>query len=293
VPAFQNNSASGSDSIGGLVVVSQFTVSGKTEYLIDTASDPIVVLNGAVLFNGVEYSAITNNGNPYVKLSFTPLPNQVLTLAYINGGQSDDLYADVYTVGVIKSGATGTQLYSDTIFYNISTERYEYYLDSPPWTDVILSVNGSTLAEGLEFVMSSSVPNRLILTETIKTGDIISAFYTPSNPVVGIVNTNTPVITWSIAVAPTNINGAFTIEVVDSEDEFFTNILYMTSVSYVVGLTVYSKIISLSNASAGDKFLYRIKNEKKYIPIKGYIILSTVYSESFLIEIGTNQNINY
>jgi len=131
------------------------------------------------------------------------------------------------------------------------------------------------------------------LTETIKTGDIISAFYTPSNPVVGIVNTNTPVITWSIAVAPTNINGAFTIEVVDSEDEFFTNILYMTSVSYVVGLTVYSKIISLSNASAGDKFLYRIKNEKKYIPIKGYIILSTVYSESFLIEIGTNQNINY
>ena len=51
--------------------------------------------------------------------------------------------------------------------------------------------------------------------------------------------------------------------------------------------------MALNNAQAGDHLLYRIKNEKIYVPIVGETIVSVTYSDTVEIEIGTNTGINY
>ena len=69
--------------------------------------------------------------------------------------------------------------------------------------------------------------------------------------------------------------------------------LYSENVDYIVNQKTYSKIITLTNAVAGDKFIYRIKNEKFYTPIIGEKIYSVSYSNTISIEILTNNGTSY
>ena len=70
-PTFTNNQPSPPDQfIGNLVVGSEFTTSGKTNYLIGGLSDPIVSFNGSVLFKNVEYSAVTSGASTEIVLNF-------------------------------------------------------------------------------------------------------------------------------------------------------------------------------------------------------------------------------
>jgi len=64
-------------------------------------------------------------------------------------------------------------------------------------------------------------------------------------------------------------------------------------VDYVNGQKTYSKQISLTNAKAGDKFIYRVKNEKFYTPIVGETIYSVNYSDVNDIEIQFNSGESY
>ena len=162
-----------------------------------------------------------------------------------------------------------------------------------PATAIVLSINGSVLAVGVEYGQSGSDPRRIILENDINHGDIIEAFYTPTNAIMGGISSNKPIISWSIVTEPKNNSGVFTIEVADEEDTTFTNVLYSVEVSYVINQKTYSSIITLTNAKAGDKFIYRIKNEKFYTPIIGEIIYSVSYSDTVPIEILTNSGISY
>ena len=258
-------------------------------------SDPIVSYNGSVLAKNIEYSASTTGTTPYIKLLFTPLDNQILTYAYVTNGGTDDFLADVYKItGTIKSGATGTQLDSDRVFYNTTQNKYEYYLTSVPNSNVLLSVNGSVLSNGIEYYASSSDSRRIILEDTLNTGDVIEAFYTPAAPVQGKVKTNSPTISWSINKEPsTKISGMFTVEVTNPSDINFDSVEYSFVVDYVVGQKTYSKQIALTNAKAGDKFIYRVKNEKFYEPIMGETIYSVSYSDVNDIEIEYNSGQSY
>ena len=294
-PFFRNNVGGDDSGVNGLVVVSQFTTSGVTAYTIDTTTDPIVTYNGSVLFKGIEYSAVTDNGNPMVLLNFSPLPNQVLTMAYIKDGIPQDLYTDAYQITApVKSGATDQQLESDKVYFNTTYGTYEYYLDIAPVSDVVFSVNGSVLASEIEYVLSSSNPRRIILVDDVlREPYSIVAFYTPTNPIIGLLNNNNPSITWSINNAPVNTEGIFTVQFADISDPDFNNILYEGVLNYVVGESSYNKNMALNNAQAGDHLLYRIKNEKIYVPIAGETIVSVTYSDTVEIEIGTNTGINY
>ena len=49
----------------------------------------------------------------------------------------------------------------------------------------------------------------------------------------------------------------------------------------------------MTNAVAGDKFIYRVKNEKFYNPIIGVTIYSVNYSDIVNIEILTNVGNTY
>ena len=294
-PLFNNTVAPEPKSINSLTVVSDFTQSGKTEYSVVGLSDPIVSYNGSVLAKNIEYSASTTGTTPYIKLLFTPLDNQILTYAYVTNGGTDDFLADVYKItGTIKSGATGTQLDSDRVFYNTTQNKYEYYLTSVPNSNVLLSVNGSVLSNGIEYYASSSDSRRIILEDTLNTGDVIEAFYTPAAPVQGKVKTNSPTISWSINKEPsTKISGMFTVEVTNPSDINFDSVEYSFVVDYVVGQKTYSKQIALTNAKAGDKFIYRVKNEKFYEPIMGETIYSVSYSDVNDIEIEYNSGQSY
>ncbi len=292
-PLFNNSVAPAPQSIDSLVVQTVFTETGTTQYVVNGLSDPIVSYNGSVLAKGIEYSANTTASTPYIQLLFTPLDKQILTYAYVDNGTSNNLYGDVYTITTINSGATGTQTSSDRVFYNTTENKYEFYLISSPSSDIVLSINGSILSKDIEYYQSTSNERRIILEENLNVGDIIEAFYVPNASISGLVPTNTPTISWSINSAPTMVNGKFTIEFTNPTDINFQNILYSGVTDYIIGEKTYNSFVTLTNAVAGDKFIYRVKNEKFYTPIMGEVIYSFAYSDVSDLEIQYNSGNAY
>ena len=289
-PLFNNSVAPSSPSLNTFTVSTQFTTSGQTDYTINGLSDPIVSYNGSVLAKDIEYSAVTTGPTPFIRLLFSPLDNQMITYAFISNGKTNDLLADTYQINsTIISGASQTQSTSDRVFYNLTTLKYEFYLTSSPATDVVLSLNGSVLTKDIEYYKSFSDNRRIILEVGLNVGDVIEAFYVPNAAINGGISTNTPIISWSINSAPsTEINGRFTVEITSPSDIDFQSVIYSEIVSYEVNQKTYSKMITLTNAVAGDKFIYRVKNEKFYTPIKGETIYDVSYSDVNKIQILTN-----
>jgi hypothetical protein len=293
-PLFSNNFAPVPGGINNLSVSTTLTTSGVTKYFYNNLSEPIVSYNGSVLAKNIEYSASTSGTSKYIELLFSPLDKQILTIAYVTNGSTDDLLTDLYTVrGAIKSGATGTQLSTDRVFYNTTQNKYEFYLLSEPVTDIVISINGSVLAKNIEYYRSSSNSRRIILEETLKSGDIIECFYTPKSAINGPISTNQPNISWFINNSPLSTNGRFVVEFADSTDEEFNTILYSAITNYVISQKTYNSVVSLTNAVAGDKFVYRVKNEKFYQPISGETIYSFSYSDVNEIEITSNNGNTY
>lgn len=293
-PLFNNSTAPSTNGINSLIVNSFFTQSGVTKYDYDGFADPIVSYNGSVLAKNLEYSAVTTGVTSYIELSFSPLDNQILTYAAVSDGTSNSLLADFYSISTtINSGATGTQSSSDRVYFNTTHSKYEFYLLTTPVSDVVITINGSILTKDIEYYLSESDNRRVILDVTISVGDTIEAFYQPSNAINGGVSTNSPIISWSINNAPSDTNGKFTIQVTDPSDTTFSSIIYSEEVDYVLSEKTYSKLITLTNAIAGDKFIYRVKNEKFYTPILGEIIYTYSYSDINKIEILTNAGNSY
>ena len=293
-PQFNNNTPIVPQSIGNLVVESIFTQSGNTVYEYTGLGDPIVSFNGLVLFKDVEYSAITTGVTPVIELSFVPEDRQILTYAYVSNSQPNELFGDNFRISeVIKSGSTQNRIETDRVYYNTDHNRFEYYLISPPFGDVVVTINGSVLSNNIEYFLSSTNNRRIIFTKELKKGDLIEAFYTPQASVIGTIPNNKPIISWSITNFPLNTDGKFVVQFADVEDENFENVLFSFETDYVLNQRSYSLETFLEGAVAGDRFLYRIKNEKFYQPIKGETIYSFSFSDTIKIEIGTNIGENY
>ena len=302
-PLFSNTTTDGGKTIGNLVVQTQFTEADRTQYFVQGLSDPIVAFNGAVLAKNIEYSAITSGTSQYIELLFVPEDDQVLTYAYVRDGSPDDLIADLYTVpATVNSGPTGTQADGDRVFWNTTQSKFEFYLLSPPASDIMLSLNGSALAFDIEYTQSESDNRRVIFLQwnypphdpvELKVGDIIQAFYTPTAPLIGEVYTNKPIINWYIVGIPTNTLGEFTVEFAAENDKNFDDILYSFTTNYVKTQQAYSIEANLEGVSAGDKLRYRVKNTKKMITITNDTICSYTFSISLVIQIMTNTGENY
>jgi hypothetical protein len=284
-PVFNSSAPTNPAETVGLVVESTFTTSGLTAYTFDGTGDPLVSYNGSTLAPTIDYTHQGQN----IGLKFEVLDNQILTIAYVPEQSSNGLYNDSITVGTINSGPSDTQTATDKVFYNTTHSKYEYYLDAEPDGGIVFTVNGSTLINGVEYYTSITNPKRVILEVTINSGDILQAFYKVKAGFVGQINTLSPTISWSIVNKPTQgQSGQFVIEVVDELDTDFENILYSATTNYIVDENVYSTIVNITSGSYGDKFLYRIKNEKRYTNILGDVITSTRYGEVIPIQISTN-----
>ena len=279
-------------NISNLKVTSFQTELGDTKFFYKSSSDPLVSYNGVIQSKNVEYSANTDTPDGFYIEFFTPtLADRMVTLAFVQDGDANELSLDNYTVTTpISSGSTGQQTREDKLYFNTTHNTYEYYLPVDAIGDIGLSLNGNQLSSNIEYMRSDTDSRRIIILVDLKKGDLIQVFFNPVSGIFGRVETNKPELTWVIPNAPTICEeGIFTIEVTDVNDHEFKEIKYIATTPYVVGQNNYSLVIDLSDAVAGDKLIYRVKNQKLYTPIVGEIITSVTYSTTVPIEIVTNR----
>ena len=301
VPNLDNSASNPTEvaTISGFNVNSVYTNSGVTEYnftATDSQSIGIVSYNGSVLSPNREYSASTN-GN--ITLDFEVLDNQLLTVVYVSTTvAATSVFTDDYKITeVIKSGATNTESVTDRVFYNTDQNKYEFYLSAEPLTDqVTLTLNGSILANDIEYYRSTTNTKRIILVSDIRVGDTLQSIYLPKTGLLGSINTTTPLFSWNIDNSPLvndSSSGVFTLEVAYYDDIDFNTIVYSSSVDYVNSANTYITQVNLTSAISGDEFRYIVKNEKRYSPISGETITDIVYSDVNTFELTTNAGNSY
>ena len=292
IPNINNNDID-TGSINNLKVVSIVTDGITSRYYgFNTNSDYIVALNGGVLAKDIQYSASTGS-TQYLQLSFTPLIDQIITIAYVENGANGDIYTDFYEIiSPIPSGPTNGQSNSDKVYFNTTTNRSEFYMDTAPNSIPILVLNGNVLSYGIDYLLSSSDNKRIIVlgngvNPSFVVGDIIEVFYSPTSIVFGTIGGGVSTITWSINNSPkVGYGGEFTIEFTNFSDINYDTILYSTKVSHIIDQRSYAKSVELTGVSVGTKIRYRIKNKKTYKSISGKILSDESVSESYLAQVN-------
>tara|TARA_R110002126_G_scaffold43556_3_gene125024 strand:- start:7771 stop:10494 length:2724 start_codon:yes stop_codon:yes gene_type:complete len=246
-----------------------------------------ISLNGLTLAKDLDYSLSGNNLTTTVRLSGGTVSGDIFTYVFVNTSDNDSLRLDTIDItSTIVSGVTNGQGSND-VYYNTDKNKYEIYTSIAPSSvnDIILTLNGVTLANNIDYYLSITNDKRIILEGTLVVSDIINVYYITDMYAQGNITTTILPISWSIPTQPQKVNGEFTAEFSDTTN--FTNIITSAKTKYVVGVSNYSLNIPLVGES-GDIQYYRIKNEKKYIDICNNPIPTVSYSEIIDITIQTN-----
>lgn len=262
---------------------------GISELVIPTnvVGDFILTLNGLVLAKQLDY---TFSGS-IVTLSAQTQTDDIVTFIYTSEG-GNNLIGDNIDISIpIVSGVTNGEG-SNVVYFNTTTQKYEIYTSTTPSSlDVIIvMLNGITLANGIDYYQSTTNPKRLILEGGLLVGDIITIAYFPAIGVINGLNTNTPVVTWTIQTPPDKVNGYFVLEV--STGNTFSTLYYSGKTDYFIGSTYYADSF-IASGTVGTQFYYRVKNEKNYQTICGNNITTTAYSEIIPIVVQTNSINSY
>ena len=249
-----------------------------------------VNVNGVTLQPGTDY---TYNSN-YFTLSSTLLSTDVLTVAYITNSQGQDTNVETYTTPSSIPSTTYPSL-GQKLIYNTTSNLYEYWLSVPCDGNVVLSVNGVTLSQS-DYLVSTSDARRLILYFTPSTGDIFTIFYTSNIPATLGISTNPINVSFSTTPTPQKNNGYFVLEFYDYVDTNLTTILFSGTTNFIENVNLYSILTSIPISygfTAGQKFWYRVKSVKNYELLKGDIITTFNYSDTFQALLNNNGIYNY
>jgi len=178
------------------------------------------------------------------------------------------------------------------VYFNTTTNKFEVYTTVTPQLggNIILMLNGVTLANNIDYYQSTTNPKRLILEGDLLVGDIITLIYFPQTDVVNGLNTSKPIVSWSIQNFPQKNNGYFSLEV--STGETFNTFYYSGYTPYDINNILYSDTFTASG-TVGSNLYYRVKNEKNYETICGNIITTTAYSEVIPVTILSNSLNSY
>ncbi len=282
VPTFVNN-GSNEESVGVLKQTAFFP-----EPNIQTFAPPpniggfIMTLNGLVLSKDYDYSY----SGDAVTLFGSTVEDDIISFIYTTGGGPNFVSDNIDINTNIVSGVTNGQG-SNLVYYNTTTNKYEIYTSVLPsmLNNIILMLNGVTLANNIDFYQSSSNLKRLILEGDLAVGDIITIIYYPQNTTVNGLNSSTPLVTWFISELPQKNNGNFSLEV--STDNTFTNFYYSGYTNYDSTSNYYSDSF-IASGNVGTTLYYRVKNEKKYETLCGNIVSSVVYSDVIPVIIQSN-----
>jgi hypothetical protein len=247
--------------------------------------DLLITVNGALLAKGEDY---TYTGTTVV-LNDLVSSLDVVTAIYNRVG-GINIVGESFNILSITSGATNTQG-NNRIFFNTTTSKYEIYTSAIPvsGSNMILTINGVTLANGVDYYVSTTNPKRVILEGTIIIGDLITLVYYPQASIVNGVTASNMVIVWGVNTAPTMHNGEFVIELSPIND--FSSITYTASTPYQINVGTYSGILQVTG-SVGSKYFYRVKNDKKFESICGEV-QSIAYSEVIPITVTSNSINSY
>lgn len=243
----------------------------------------LLTLNGLMLAENYDY---TISGN-VITLSGETVADDIITMISGTDTNTNNLQGDtVYVSSDIVSGVTNNEGIN-RVYYNTTTSKYEVYSMVTPinGNDVIIMLNGATLAYGVDYYQSTTNPKRFILEGDLRIGDLITMVYYANTNVINGVITNNPIVSWDLVVAPDLVNGYFSLEV--STGNTFSNFYYSGNTPYIAFEPTYSDGFTLTG-SVGTKLYYRIKNQKNYVTMCGDIVSSTAYSEIIPIEIQTN-----
>ena len=239
----------------------------------------IVNLNGLTLANYHDYSI----SNGVITFNADLKTTDVVTIAGVaNGSGYSLLDSHQFEITGITSGTTGGQGNHD-VYYNEDTDRYEIFTPSPIIGISLVTINGVSISPTLDYTASTVSNNGIVLGGGVFVDDVIVILYQSSLPPINIITEADPYIEWSIAFSPNNTLGWFNFEVSDIAD--FSNIIYMGTQNYVMGVLVYGDIIPTTGYSLGDTLYYRITNNKVYQTIMGDNLITSKITEIFPITI--------
>lgn len=288
IPVLTQNSSNLSQ-IGQLKQQVIIPTDGQTTFNIQNGvnGDFVVTLNGLVLALNLDYSF---SGN-VVFLSGETFSDDIITVFYATAGGYNMISDNLNVYSPIVSGATDNQG-SNLVYFNITTNKYEIYTSITPQDggNVIVMLNGATLANNIDYFQSITNPKRIILQGTLLVNDIITIVYFPRSGSAMGLNTNNPMVTWSITNAPTAKNGYFALEV--STGDTFTSLYYSGNTNYEIGANYYNQSF-IASGTVGTTLYYRVRNDKNYTTICGDNLNSTSYSEIIPVVIESNSINSY
>lgn len=262
---------------------------GQTIVIIPSTivGDFVLTFNGIVLAPNLDYTFTGNTVTLFEEI----VADDTITVTYTTAGGNNLVGDYINILTPIISGITDGQG-SNEAYFNTTTGKYEVYTSVTPQTgnDIMIMLNGTTLANNIDYYQSISNPKRIILEGVIQVDDIVTIIYFPLISVVNGLNTNTPTISWLINNPPTQINGFFTLEV--SYDNGFVSPYYSGVTDYIIDNTIYSATF-IATGTVGTNLFYRVKNTKNYTTICGDILTSNKYSETIPITIQTNSINSY
>lgn len=286
----------GEDTPGAMTITSQILPGGTNDFKFPQHNnDLIVTLNGLTLARDLDYSIVTIDPiGEVLRLSGDTYEGDILTYTYNSSTTTNDknFKLDVIDIiGDIEEGPIDGQG-NNKVYLNTTTGKYELFTEITPLTNnaISVSLNGMTLANGIDYYQSTSNPNRIILEGTLLTGDLINLWYNTGIKAQGDVFTDVIVVEWRIISLPAGNDGKFVVEL--AKDMTFNDIVNSIEVDYVQGQTGYSTLLGLVGNS-GDKLFYRVKNVKNYVNICGGPIISTAFSDTIDITIQTNSINSY
>lgn len=296
-PEFTQNTTGG---VGGFSLFqlnttryTSYSATGTTTYdnivvlPSDYSGDFILTVNGLVLAKGLDY---TYQGYT-ITLNESLTEDDIVTLIYTSDAGGKLSSEVIIAPTPIVSGATDGEG-TNRLYYNTTTLKYEVYTDSLPntFSNVIVTLNGAVLSNGIDFYQSITNPYRIILIGEIVPTDIITITYPPNTTTSGQIYTATQSLLWLVPDMITNPNGLFTLEVSSSID--FTSLIYSATTPYYVEQRIYTLPVTFSG-DVGTKYYYRVKNEKYYEDICGNLYLSTKYSDTEFVVVATNSINSY
>lgn len=282
IPTFINNSTN--DSSANALMQNVYLPESGVQFIPKPPNigNFVLTLNGLVLANDLDY---TYSGS-VVTLNGLTEEGDIITFIYTSAGGPNLISDNIDITTTIVSGSSNNQG-SNLAYFNTTSGKYEIYTSLAPSeiNDLIVMLNGVTLANNIDFYQSTTNPKRIILEGDIFVGDIITIVYFPANGTVnGLIN-NTPVVSWKINELPQKNNGYFSLEV--STGNTFTNLYYSGYSPYNISSNFYSDSF-IASGTVGTTLYYRVKNEKNYETLCGNIVTSIVYSDIIPVVIQSN-----
>ena len=245
-----------------------------------------------VSVNGITLSPLDYvvSSSTIVTLSQPLTPSRdIVTFTYLNCDKTTDImYSEKYKITGITSGATSAYTSDLKVYYNTTELKYEYYLDKVPEDpeNIILFLNGIKLTYGLDFLISNTVNNRIILYgHSLTISDIIHVIYLGRGIVsgdYGLVTTKNPSLEWRVnspLIITDRLNGEFLVEITDvSDPTFISTATTQVTVGYVDGGTSFSTTIP-EDLNANTNYLWRVTSKKVYSGLLDNIFITESVSK--------------